>query len=145
MTFSEFLSAPRRFKSLGSLVTAVCWLSLGACGYNNQPANHTQQCAPPTSTKRCPDNFHCATDNFCWKNGTDPDGGTDPDLAGTGGTGGGILPGTGGTIGTGGTLGGGGTGVGGRGPGGAGGTLVGSGGATPPDAGMSMESSRPTP
>ena len=148
MTRSNSFLAPLRFKSYGSFFTAICWLWVGGCGYNNQPANHTQMCAAPTSAKRCPDNFHCASDNFCWKNGTDPDGGIEPDLAGTGGTGGGILPGTGGTSGTGGKGGGGtgsggtgsgGTGVGGSAVGGGGGTIAGTGGATPPDAGMSMD------
>ncbi|HEX2660394.1 MAG TPA: hypothetical protein VHU40_19070, partial [Polyangia bacterium] len=124
MTRGAFFITTLRAPSMRSFVAAVLWLGLSACGYNNQPENGKQHCAGTNSSQRCPSNYYCAPDDFCWRNGTGPDGGTPIDLGGTGGTGG-IVAGTGGVSPTGGTVGTGGQAQGGApGMGGAGGSPV---------------------
>ncbi len=44
-------------------------LMLAACS-SHSVENGQVQCS--ASGNKCPDNFHCATDGTCWKNGSDP-------------------------------------------------------------------------
>lgn len=44
---------------------------LVGCG-NLNIKNGELRCSVPD--QQCPDDYHCATDGACWKNGQDPDG-----------------------------------------------------------------------
>jgi hypothetical protein len=89
---SSFLFHP----GIALLILAAACSGLAGCAYHNQPANQQQLCAAPTNSKRCPDDYHCAADGFCWRNGSEPGGG-----GGKGGSGDlGVLAGTAGAGGT---------------------------------------------
>ncbi len=55
-------------KTIGTVVLAI---ALAACG-NLNIQNGQLKCSVPD--QQCPDNYHCATDGTCWKNGQDPNG-----------------------------------------------------------------------
>ena len=118
MTPNPFLLASLRFTSLKLFLVATCWLSISGCNYKNQPVDGEQACAKatapvdammsadsggppatPPNAKRCPDNYYCASNNTCWRNGHSPDGGSD--AAGKGGSGGRVSAGTAGVGGSG--------------------------------------------
>jgi hypothetical protein len=59
---------------------AVCLLLVGC--FSPKYKNGDLRC----ENGKCPSGYHCAVNDTCWKNGSDPeigDGGGTPDLAGT--------------------------------------------------------------
>ncbi|HLH28392.1 MAG TPA: hypothetical protein VKW77_05720, partial [Acidimicrobiales bacterium] len=62
------------------LLFVLCPASLLLFGcYNPDKIGNGQLGCSPTST--CPDNFYCASDHYCWRNGTGPDLAAPLDLA----------------------------------------------------------------
>jgi len=57
-----------------AIVGGLAVLLVSACSYRARPVSGQQQCGP-VAGKRCPDGYHCAVDDRCWKNGEGPDGG----------------------------------------------------------------------
>jgi hypothetical protein len=56
----------------GSLALIVFAATLVGCGGASPPVNGRQLCAPASAARRCPDGFTCASDNHCWRPGTEP-------------------------------------------------------------------------
>lgn len=70
------------------LTMGVVSLLADACRLDTTPGNGSQLCAE-TAKDMCHSGFYCASDGFCWKNGSGPDASVDPSLeaGATGGTG----------------------------------------------------------
>jgi hypothetical protein len=70
-TLNTAVESPRWSCMVRSLVPALLSTLLGCSGASG-PANGVQQCAPATSSPRCPSGYSCQSDNKCWKDGTGP-------------------------------------------------------------------------